>query len=244
MRAGWLRLGVGLFFSFALAFGFWRLARSRTVQVFGRLAPRVETAERIVALTFDDGPTPERLEELLGPLESRGVRATFFVIGSHLAQNPETGRRLVAAGHELGNHTYSHERMILKSPAFVRSEVERTDALIRAAGYRGPIHFRPPFGYKLFALPWFLSRTGRTTVTWDLEPDSDAGASAEQIVTGVRERVRPGSIILLHVWYPSRGASRAAVPALVDTLRGDGYRFGTVSELLSLAPVAFSGSDP
>jgi peptidoglycan-N-acetylglucosamine deacetylase len=116
----------------------------------------------------------------------------------------------------------------------VSSEVGRTDSLIRAAGWRGPILFRPPYGYKLVALPRHLAREGRTTVTWDVEPDSypDVAASPERIVRHVLDRARPGSIILLHPWYPSRATSLAAVGPLVDSLHARGYRVVPVGELL------------
>jgi peptidoglycan/xylan/chitin deacetylase (PgdA/CDA1 family) len=217
-------------------FATFQLARSRTVQLFGRIVPRVETRERLVALTFDDGPAPEPLEEVLSVLASRGVRSTFFVNGANLARHPGLGRRLVAAGHELGNHTYAHERMVLKSPAFIRSEVERTDALIRAAGQDGAIAFRPPFGWKLVGLPWYLARTGRTTVTWDVDADAPpAGHDAQRIVAACLPRVRPGSIVLLHPWYSGRAPSRQALPLLVDRLQADGFRLVTVRELLARA---------
>jgi peptidoglycan-N-acetylglucosamine deacetylase len=210
------------------------LARSKTVQVFGRLVHRVETPERVVALTFDDGPTDEYAGELIAALASRRVRATFFVVGAEVARAPEAARRLVEAGHELGNHTYNHPRMVLRSQASIRQEIERTDERIRAAGQDGRIYFRPPFGYKLFGLPWFLRQTGRTSVTWDVEPDSfpKVAATAEGIAAHVAERVRPGSIVILHVWYRSRATSRAAVPLIIDRLHADGYRFVTVGELV------------
>ena len=213
------------------------LARARGFQLFGRLVDRVDTTEPLVALTFDDGPTAAPLERVLGDLAARQVAATFFVTGAELEANPEAGRRLVAAGHELGNHTYSHARMVLRSPGFIRRQVEQTDALIRAAGQRGEIHFRPPYGYKLVGLPWYLAQTGRTTVIWDVEPDSfpQVAATAPGIVAHVVERVRPGSIILLHVWYENRQTSRDAVPPLIDALRARGYRFVTVSQLLRSA---------
>jgi peptidoglycan/xylan/chitin deacetylase (PgdA/CDA1 family) len=215
--------------------GLRQLARSRTVQLFGTVVSRVDTRDSLVALTFDDGPVAALTDSLIALLGARGARATFFVTGRELAAAPEAGRALVAAGHELGNHTWSHERMVLKSPAFVRAEVERTDALIRAAGHDGPVRFRAPYGYKLVALPWFLWRTGRTSVTWDAEPDSyaDVAATADGIVAHVLQRVRPGSIVLLHPWYRSRATSLAAVPALVDSLHARGYRVVTVGELLA-----------
>lgn len=160
-----LLAAAGLLCLAGAARGAYLFGRSRTLQAFGRIVARVETARPVLALSFDDGPTRAAMDEVLQALASRGVRATFFVNGVHLEQAPELGRRLVAAGHELGNHTYSHPRMVLRSPAFIRSEVERTDALIRAAGHSGEIYFRPPFGWKLLGLPWYLWRAGRTTVT-------------------------------------------------------------------------------
>lgn len=210
------------------------LARSRSFQLLGHLVSRVEASQPLVALTFDDGPTAAMVDEVLATLDAAQVHATFFVTGSELAIHPSAGRRIVGRGHELANHSYTHQRLVLKSPSFIRAEIERTDALIRAAGQRGAIAFRPPFGYKLVGLPWFLWRTGRTTIMWDLEPDSypEVAATASGIAAHVVERARPGSIILLHIWYPTRVTSRAAVPLIVEGLRAKGYRFVTVGELL------------
>lgn len=218
------------------AFALWQASRSRTFQFFGVIVPRVETSRKAVALTFDDGPAPAPTRELLRVLRERNVRATFFLTGRELEQSPEAGREIVAAGHELGNHSYSHERMVLVSPAFVRREVERTDELIRAAGHAGEIHFRPPYGKKLVTLPLYLSRHGRKTITWDVAPDSDDrhAGDAAAITRRVVEGARPGSIILLHVMYPNRAESLKAVPGIVEALGREGYSFVTVSELLAV----------
>lgn len=218
-----------------------QISKSRTFQFFGEIIPRINTPEKIVALTFDDGPTPGATEEVLSILNEENVKATFFVIGSDLERNLEEGRKIVAAGHELGNHSYSHERMVLKTPSFIESEIERTDQLIRQAGYQSTIHFRPPFGKKLILLPYFLSRTSRKTITWDVEPDSypEIAGNSNRIVSHVMEKVRPGSIILLHVMYPSRGASLKAVKGVITGLKGEGYSFKTVSQMLdTLGPQA------
>jgi peptidoglycan-N-acetylglucosamine deacetylase len=213
------------------AAGLHRLARSRTFQLFGTLVSRVETSRRIVALTFDDGPSTDVFDGILEVLASRGVHGTFFVNGAPLEAAPELGARLVAAGHELGNHTYSHARMVLKSPASIRAEVERTDALIRGAGQGGDIFFRPPYCWKLAGLPWYLARHSRTTVTWDVEPDSPPwGGNADRIANACVRDVRPGSIVLLHAWWQE--PSRAALPVVIDRLRAAGYEFLTVRELL------------
>lgn len=218
----------------ALLPGVRRLARSRTFQLFGTIVPRVETSEPRVALTFDDGPSAAVIDTLLAMLEARDVNATFFVTGQEMAAEPAAARRLVAAGHQLGNHTYTHQRMIFVRPRTVRREIAQTDSLIRAAGFDGTIPFRPPYGYKLITLPWHLSRTGRATIMWDIEPDSyrEVAATPDGIVRHVLDRVRPGSIILLHVWYPSRATSLAAVGPLIDSLHARGYVVGTVRDLM------------
>jgi len=214
--------------------GAFQISKSRTFQFFGEIVPRINTREKVVALTFDDGPTPDVTEEVLSILNETGVKATFFVIGENLERNPEEGRKIVAAGHEMGNHGYSHERMVLKTPSFIESEIERTDQLIRQAGYQSAIHFRPPYGKKLILLPYFLSRTSRKTITWDVEPDSypEIAADSNKIVAHVMEKVRPGSIILLHVMASSRSESLKAVRGVITGLKSQGYSFKTVSELL------------
>jgi peptidoglycan/xylan/chitin deacetylase (PgdA/CDA1 family) len=216
------------------------LARSRTFQLFGRLVAEARPNERIVALTLDDGPGDTMVDSLIDVLHSHGAHATFFVTGRELAESPEAGAKLVAAGHELGNHSWSHARLIFKTATTLRNEVERTDSLLRAVGQRDPIWFRPPYGYKLLGLPRFLERTKRTTVMWSIEPDSytDVAETPAGIVRHVLDRVRPGSIILLHPWYPVRRTSRAAIGPLVDSLHARGYRVETVGALLAAARAA------
>jgi peptidoglycan/xylan/chitin deacetylase (PgdA/CDA1 family) len=213
------------------------LAHSRTFQLFGTLVAETHPRERIVALTFDDGPVDSVADSIIDVLRAHGAHATFFLTGGELAQSPKAGAKLVAAGHELGNHTYTHRRMILVTPGRVRAEVERTDSLLRAAGQRGPIWFRPPYGYKLVGLPRYLAAAGRTTVMWSIEPDSyrNVAATSRGIVRHVLDRVHPGSIIILHPWYSSRRTSRAAIGPLVDSLHARGYRVETVGTLLAAA---------
>ena len=213
------------------------LAKSKTFQVIGTLVDRVNTSERVVALTLDDGPAQEMVSDVLATLEAKQVKATFFATGEALHDSPESGRKIVAAGHELGNHTWSHQHMVFKWPSVIRNEIEFTDAQIRAAGQQGDIYVRPPYGWKLFGLPFYLWRHGRTSVTWDTPADIDAsyvaGSSAAR-AADVAARVRPGSIILLHVWSPSHNASFQLLGPLIDVVRAKGYRFVTVRELLAL----------
>lgn len=235
----WKRVAVVMLLTLVVAGGaLWPIHKSRTFQFFGEIVARVETDEKVIALTFDDGPTPTHTDQILAVLDDLGVKATFFVTGDSMAAHMAEGKKLVAAGHELGNHTYSHARkLILRSAATFGDEIERTDQLIREAGYLGEIHFRPPYGKKLFTGPWYLSRTGRKTVTWDVEPESyaDVAANRDKIVDHVLAKARPGSIILLHVMYGNQ-ESLGAVRPIVESLQAQGYRFATVSELLTYGP--------
>jgi peptidoglycan/xylan/chitin deacetylase (PgdA/CDA1 family) len=234
----WLRrkptiiTAVSLVVVLAAAVTLWNVSSSRTFQFFGELVDRVETSEKVVALTFDDGPDPAGAQATLDVLADKQVPATFFLNGSGLKQYPELGRKIAEAGHEIGNHTYSHERMVLVSPGFVAKEIEDTDALIRATGYQGPIHFRPPNGKKLFTLPYYLSEHGRTTVMWDVEPDSAGAHTAEEIEKEVLAGTRPGSIVLLHSMFGARQPTRQALGPIIDGLEERGFRFVTVSALL------------
>lgn len=219
----------------ALLFGAYQLSNARSFQLFGELIARVETEKPLVALTFDDGPTPEYTSGILDILREKNVPATFFLTGSDTEKNPNEARAIVQAGHEVGNHSYSHSRMVLMSPATVRDEVERTDAAIRAVGYQGEILFRPPYGKKLVTLPWYLSSTNRKTIMWNVEPESfpEIANDAKAIADHVVDRAKPGSIILMHLMYPSREPSRQALPGIIDRLRERGHRFVTVSELIA-----------
>lgn len=232
LRAGAIVTVVVLLVLAGCAYGTFTLMNSRTYQLFGDIVSRVDTGEKLVALTFDDGPT-DRTPEVLRVLAEADVPATFYVEGDQLRDLPEFGRQIVAAGHELGNHTASHRRMVFVGTDTVRREIETTDAAIRDVGYEGPITFRPPYGKKLYTLPRYLADHDRTTVTWDVEPDSAGSATTDDIVGETLDQVRPGSIVLLHVMYPSRDASLAAVPQIVAGLKDRGYSFATVSQLLA-----------
>ena len=220
---------------FSIIFGLWKLSNSRTYQITGELISRVELTDSLVALTFDDGPTKEYTDDILDVLNSHEVPATFFLTGREIQQNRAEAERIVRAGHQVGNHSYSHPQMVLKSPSFISDELTQTDAVIREIGYDGEIYFRPPYSKKLFLLPWELSKRGQTSVTWDIEPESypEVRQSAETIADHVEEKVSPGSIILLHVMYGPREESRQAVPLIIERLRNKGYRFVTVSELIN-----------
>lgn len=214
-------------------YSLFQASKSRTFQFFGEIVPRAETSERAVALTFDDGPTREKTDEILQILREEDARATFYVVGAEIEKNPGELEKIVSEGHEIGNHTFNHERMIFVSPSFVKSEIERTDELIRKAGWTGEITFRPPFARKLFTLPFYLAKNNRKTITWDVEPETFV-AKSEDLVKHTLDNAKNGSIILLHVMYGSRAESMKSVRPIIKGLRERGFEFKTVSELLAM----------
>jgi len=133
------------FILMALLFaGLFQVTKLRTFQFFGGLTYQAETKERVIALTFDDGPT-KNVDQILPLLNEYKAKATFFLIGNEIEKYLDEAKKLVEAGHQIGNHTYSHKRMVLKSPSFIKKEIEKTDELIRDIGYEGEIDFRPPY---------------------------------------------------------------------------------------------------
>ncbi len=212
------------------------ISRSTSFQFFGELVDRVDTERKVVALTFDDGPTKYATDEILRILDEKNVKATFYLMGQSIDENFPLAKSIVSSGHEIGNHSFSHSRMLLKSYRFIRNEIDDTDALIRESGYVGEITFRPPYGKKLFLLPYYLKQTNRQTVMWDIAPEANLGkdATTHEITEFVVNNTQPGSIILLHVMYQSRKQVMASVPEIIDQLKSEGYEFVTVSNLLSL----------
>ncbi|MBD8067878.1 polysaccharide deacetylase family protein [Bacillus sp. PS06] len=233
MKKKYLAIGFVLFMLILLLFCTYKLMNARTFQLFGGLTYQVETDEKVVALTFDDGPT-KQTDEILDMLAHYKIKATFFLIGSDIEENPEEVKQIVQAGHQVGNHTYSHERMIFKSLEFIDTEITKTDQLIKDAGYMNEIVFRPPNGKKLFGLPYYLSKQEKETIMWNLEPDSYFSSSSE-MVQYVSDQITPGSIILMHPMYDQTGEELEAIKGIIETLLNEGYSFVTVDELKKLA---------
>lgn len=229
MKKRIIYLGIIFTILFLFLLGTYKLMNSRTFQLFGGLTSQVETKEKVVALTFDDGPT-QQVAEILQILKKYDAKATFFLIGNEIKKNPEAAEMIARAGHQIGNHTYSHNRMVLKPPSFIKKEISRTNELIEAAGYKGEIDFRPPNGKKLIGLPYYLQQQKIDTITWNLEPDSYHTISGDKI-NYIKKNVKPGSIILLHPMYDKTGEELSTIEGVLKALSLEGYKFITVNEL-------------
>lgn len=211
------------------------LLKNDQFQLFGEMISRVDTTKKVVALTFDDGPTPDRTIEILNILEKENIKATFFLNGKQLAKYADAGRLIVNSGHEIGNHSYSHKRMVFMAYSEVAEEIESTEKLIRQYGYDQPLHFRPPFGKKLLILPLYLNNNKTKTITWDVEPETwgTPRATIEERIERAVKGTRPGSIIIMHVMHGDDKSMQAVTP-IIQQLKNKGYKFLTISELLAL----------
>ena len=219
---------IAILLVFLLLFCTYKLINSRTFQLFGGLTNSVETNQKVVALTFDDGPT-KNVDSVLAVLNHYNIKATFFLIGNEIETNQKEAEEIVKAGHQVGNHTYSHNRMIFKSTSFIKEEIEKTDNLIRRIGYEDEIDFRPPNGKKLLALSYYLNKHKKDTITWNIEPDS-----AVDKIDYVKQNIKNGSIILLHPMYDETGEQLKLIEDIIKLLLDEDYEFVTVNELQKL----------
>ncbi|WP_433747229.1 polysaccharide deacetylase family protein [Falsibacillus pallidus] len=232
MKKKLMIIAVTLIILLLLLFGLYKLMNARTFQFFGGLTDHVDTNQKVVALTFDDGPT-ENVDEILPLLDQYNAKATFFLIGREMKQNPAEAKKIAQAGHQIGNHTYSHNRMIFKSPGYIRDEIEKTDKLIREAGYKGEIDVRPPNGKKIVGLPYYLWKHDRDTIMWNIEPDTYFTKVSDKL-DYVEENIQPGSIILIHAMYDHTGDEIRVIEGILDDLSNEGYTFVTVNELQNM----------
>lgn len=221
---------VGL--GYLLAYGGWRGPVDWLMRTRAHHLPR---GQGCVALTFDDGPDPVRTPALLDALAELDVPATFFLVGAGVDAHPELARRIAAAGHELGNHTYTHRYLPLARGRSVAREVAATDRSIAASTGVVPRLVRPPYGGRA---PWTvraLRRLAKRLVLWDVNSFDWRGAPADEVVARVLERTRDGSIILMHEARDGGEVTVEAVRRLVPALRARGLRLVTVSDALGAA---------
>ncbi len=186
---------------------------------------RMRTRNRVVALTFDDGPNPPYTEELLGILSNKQVSATFFLVGSQVEQYPNTARSILSAGHDVGGHAYGWEPLLLKGKGFVEGELAQMESAFRQIGVTKLSLFRPPGGILLFHQEKLVEARGYAVVGADVVVGDWKAGDAETIAKRVVKKVRPGSIVALHDGGGDRSATLAAVPMIIDRLKAMGYGF-------------------
>jgi len=190
----------------------------------------VQTTRPRVALTFDDGPHPQNTPGLLDILAQYRARATFYVIGQNARRYPEIMRRIVAEGHEIGNHTMSHPTLSQLGDASVLHEVDRTQETVWRIVGAVPVTMRPPYGaFTPRQMRMLFDQRNLPTVVWSVDPQDWRRPGVSVVADRMVQGARPGSVILAHDIH---GPTIRAVPAVLQGLMARGLEPVTLSELL------------
>ena len=221
---------IALFLAMWLAFGIPLplCAAEKTKTVYRR----VNTEEKIVAITFDDGPHPRYTKKILDVLAEYNAKATFFVIGKNLELYGDLARLAAEEGHEIGNHTYSHASLPLLDREALAREILDNEGLIEECTGLRPTVFRPPGGQSSSLVEEIVTANGDKIILWDVDTRDWAGRTSVDIVNSVMQETVPGSIILLHDYAVCESTTVDALKEILPRLSAAGYRFVTVSELL------------
>lgn len=193
---------------------------------------RVNVDGPYIAMTFDDGPSPETTPRLLDILKQRNIKATFFMIGQNAEHNPAIVQRILAEGHEIGNHSWTHPQLSKLSDDRVTEEINKTQAAIKnACGYT-PVILRPPYGaITARQKQWIEQQFGLSVIIWTVDPFDWKRPGASVIEQRILAGARPGAIILSHDIHKQ---TVDAMPATLDALAAKGFKFVTVSQLIAM----------
>lgn len=193
---------------------------------------RVNSKEKIIALTFDDGPWPKTTNEVLYILKKHNITATFFVLGRNVKNYSGRLKQIVEHGHAIGNHSWSHPYSY-QNPSAAALEIERTqDLLYETSGVKTSL-FRPPGGFLNNGLAAYARKTNHALVLWSSD-SKDYYASEQKLLNNVLKQAQSGGIILLHDGGGDRSKTVRALPHLITELKQRGYKFVTVPELLEM----------
>ncbi|MBW5445704.1 polysaccharide deacetylase family protein [Cohnella sp. CFH 77786] len=191
---------------------------------------------KVVALTFDDGPDGKYTPQVLDILKKYNVKATFFVVGKQVEKYPDVTLRIVREGHDIGNHSWSHQDLTKLTGQALDDEIDRTqEAVAQAAGGYTPDLVRAPYGAISDSLLDYLHDRKFHHVYWSVDPRDWAGTPVAAMRENIRKHVRPGSVILLHSFGGRKHAIEHTVellPQIIEDLRKAGYEFATVDEMI------------
>ncbi len=196
----------------------------------------VPVSEKVIALTFDDGPWPETTEQILATLKQENVKATFYTIGQPLKSFPEIGKKVLADGHVIANHTLHHWYKKM-SPLVAQREIEDTAKIIKEVLNVETDYFRPPGGVLTNGLVAYAQKHNKSINMWSVDSgDSHPHRpSPEAMLKNILAGATPGGIVLMHDGGGSHKNTAIALPHIIAKLRAQGYKFVTVPELLEIS---------
>jgi peptidoglycan-N-acetylglucosamine deacetylase len=193
-------------------------------------------ADKTIALTFDDGPWPETTESILATLKKEKIKATFFVIGQPLKSFPEIGKKVLADGHVIANHTLHHWYHKM-SPLVAQREIEDTAKIIKEVLNVETAYFRPPGGVLTNGLVDYAHKHGQSVLMWSVDTGDShpRRPTPEAMIKTTLAQATPGGIVLMHDGGGNHGNTAKALPEMIAKLRAEGYKFVTIPELLEVA---------
>lgn len=185
--------------------------------------------EKLVAMTFDDGPSPRTTIKILEILKEHDAKATFFVVGQNALKNQSLMQEIVKQGHEVGNHSFSHVQLTRVSIGRVKNEIASTSKIIHESTGSAPVWFRPPYGSINKKIENVAEELGLKTILWTDDPrDWSRKATAVSIENKVMGNLKSGSVVLLH---DNHSATIEALPVMLKKIKERGYKLVTVNEL-------------
>jgi peptidoglycan-N-acetylglucosamine deacetylase len=187
--------------------------------------------DKIIALTFDDGPWPKYTEQILDILKANKVKGTFFVIGRNMKNLPEVGKRIVTDGHTIANHTWHHWYHRL-SPKVAANEIDATEEIIyKTTGVRTNI-FRPPGGVLGNGPAAYARKKNYSVIMWSADSNDYKRPAVHRLLSNVMRFSKPGGIVLMHDGGGTRDSTVKALPEMIKKFKNQGYRFVTIPEML------------
>lgn len=234
-----MRLGLSLaMLGIVVGIGLTLSAVLPSSEFFGAVYSEGKTTQKVVALTFDDGPYPPYTDQILDILKENQVQATFFLIGRNAEKHPDLVRRISMEGHQIGNHTYNHIDLLKADHDTVAREVNRTNRIIADITGEAPHAVRPPHGFRDPVVLEVMAERGLKVVEWSVMSKDWTNPGVDTIVQRTLEKVQNGSVILLHdgdgvAQSASRAQTVEATRRIIRKLRAQGYKFVTVDEILA-----------
>jgi peptidoglycan/xylan/chitin deacetylase (PgdA/CDA1 family) len=188
------------------------------------------SARNQIALTFDDGPTSGVTDRILDAFKQRGLQATFFMIGERIVAAPELARRVVAEGHEVGNHTFTHPKLTELPPDRVEEEIQKTQDIIAKTLGLQPAWFRPPYLAFRQDMASFAHNRGMRVVEANVDPSDWSEPGEEKIIEVITRDAKPGAIVLCHDMHAQ---TANAIAMVLDRLMAAGLTPVTLSKLMA-----------
>ncbi|MDO9254528.1 MAG: polysaccharide deacetylase family protein [Bacteroidales bacterium] len=190
---------------------------------------RIRTKEKIVFLSFDDGPSVQFTPVILDILNRNNVKALFFCIGQHAEVYPDLVRRISSEGHRIGNHTFSHNwRNAFKPSGIIEAEISKTNDILFDITGSKPDLFRPPFGITNPSIAKALKNSGLHSVGWDIRSFDTISKDPQKLIRRISDKLRPGSIILLH---DNREITSRILNELIQTIQNKGYKIVSLADV-------------